>query len=248
MMRLTMMVNQCKAECLRVFRNPYYIFWSLVMPLAFYVIFTRIANTDIADARQWQAHYLMSMAAFSVMGSAIMTLGIRLVQERTQGWTTFMRLTPMPGSVYFFSKMFGQTMIHLFTILFIFIAGFLINGVSLALWQWLGCGLWIWLGSIPFLAIGTLVGTMKRTDTASGVSNMLYLLLAIGGGMWIPLDNMPVLIQHIGEWLPSYSFGNGAWSIVSGSGIQWMNAGILILYLIVFMLLAVYFQKKQQAV
>ncbi len=248
MRNVQMMWNQCKAECLRVFRNPYYIFWSLMMPIAFYFIFTRVTNTNVDNPKQWQAHYLMSMATFSVMGSAIMTLGIRLVQERTQGWTTFMRLTPIPGVVYFLSKMFGQTMVHLFTIIFIFIAGFLINGVTLSSAQWLECGIWIWIGSIPFLAIGTLVGTMKRIDTASGVSNVLYLLLAISGGMWIPLDSLPSVIQHIGVWLPSYSFGNGAWGIVSGQGVAWQSVLILLVYLIVFMLLAASIRKKQQAV
>lgn len=98
------MIAQCKAELLRIIRNPYYVFWSLLMPIMFYFIFTRVVNTGTDDTKQWQAHYLMSMAAFSVMGSAIMTLGIRLVQEQTQGWNTFIRITPLPSSVYFSAK------------------------------------------------------------------------------------------------------------------------------------------------
>lgn len=171
---------QCKAEMLRIIRNPYYVFWSLLMPIMFYFIFTRVVNTGNDDPT-WRAHYLMSMATFSVMGSAIMTLGIRLVQERTQGWTTFIRITPLPGSVYFFGKMFGQTMMHLFSVICIFAAGYLINGVSLSAGQWVLSGLWILIGSLPFLAIGTLVGAMKRVDTASGVSNVIYMALAVAG-------------------------------------------------------------------
>lgn len=94
---------QCKAEMLRIIRNPYYVFWSLLMPIMFYFIFTRVVNTG-SDDLTWRAHYLMSMATFSVMGSAIMTLGIRLVQERTQGWTTFIRITPFAGIDLFFRK------------------------------------------------------------------------------------------------------------------------------------------------
>jgi ABC-2 type transport system permease protein len=232
---------------LRIIRNPYYVFWSLLMPIMFYFIFTRVVNTGNDDPT-WRAHYLMSMATFSVMGSAIMTLGIRLVQERTQGWTTFIRITPLPGSVYFFGKMFGQTMMHLFSVICIFIAGYLINGVSLSAGQWVLSGLWILIGSLPFLAIGTLVGAMKRVDTASGVSNVIYMALAVAGGMWMPIEILPQLMQKIGHWLPSYNYGNGAWEIVRGSAPHWSNVLILLGYLVVFMLLSVYIRKKQEAV
>ncbi|MGG6313334.1 ABC transporter permease [Paenibacillus macerans] len=239
---------QGKAEILRVFRNPYYVFWSLMMPILFYFIFTKVVNTGTDDPGEWQAHYLMSMTTFSVMGSAIMTLGIRLVQERTQGWSTFMRITPLPGPVYFLGKMFGQTMMHLFSIAFIFLAGYLINGVSLSPLTWICSGLWILAGSLPFLALGTLVGLMKRVDTASGVSNVLYLVLAVMGGMWMPMEILPRVMQSIGKWLPSYQFGNGAWAIIRGEAPSWSNVLILLGYLFLFMVLSTYIRKKQEAV
>lgn len=245
---MRLIIIQCKAEMLRIIRNPYYVFWSLFMPMMFYFIFTRIVSSGADDEPLWRAHYLMSMASFSVMGSAIMTFGIRLVQERTQGWANFIRITPLPGSVYFFGKMFGQTMMHLFSVVCIFTAGYFINGVALSARQWVLSGLWILIASLPFLAMGTLVGAMKRVDTASGVSNVIYMALAVAGGMWMPIDILPRIMQRIGHWLPSYNYGNGAWEIVRGVYPQWSNVLILFGYLVIFMLLSVYIRKKQEAV
>jgi ABC-2 type transport system permease protein len=239
---------QCKAEILRVIRNRYFVFWSLVMPILFYYIFTNVVNTNAPDKAEWQAHYLMSMTAFSVMGSSIMTLGIRLVQERSQGWSTFIRITPLADSVYFAAQMVGQGFIHLLSITIIFIAGALINGVSLTAFEWLMSGLWIFFGSLPFLALGTLVGLMKKVETAAGVSNVLYMVLAVAGGMWMPLEIMPKMMQTIGKWLPSYNFGSGAWEIVRGRLPDWKNILILIAYLALFMLLSKYIRRKQEAV
>ncbi|MGE6256454.1 ABC transporter permease [Heyndrickxia sporothermodurans] len=239
---------QCKAEILRVLRNPYFVFWSLLMPIVFYFIFTKVVNTDAADQGQWQAHYLMSMTAFSVMGSSIMTLGIRMVQEKSQGWSTFMRLTPLPDSIYFLGQMIGQSIIHVLSITIIFIAGAIINGVSMSAFEWIMSGLWILIGSIPFLALGTLIGAMKKVETAAGVSNVLYMVLAVAGGMWMPLEVMPKVMQSIGKWLPSYNFGNGAWEIVRGQLPSWKNIIILFGYLIIFMLLSKYVRRKQEAV
>lgn len=238
---------QCKAEMIRILRNPYFVFWSLLMPILFYIIFTKIFNTGIENKQEWQAHYLMSMTAFSVMGSAIMTLGIRLVEERTKGWSMFMRITPLSEHAYFAAKMIGQTVIHIFSITIIFIAGTIINNVSLSPFEWMMSGVWILAGSFPFLALGTLVGTMKRVDTASGISNVIYMILAISGGMWMPMEIMPEFVQNIGKWLPSYNFGNGAWQIIRGSSPDWMNVLILAGYLIVFMLLSGYIRRRQEA-
>ncbi|MBP2240851.1 ABC-2 type transport system permease protein [Cytobacillus eiseniae] len=240
-------IMQCKVEMIRILRNPYFVFWSLFMPIAFYMVFTKIFNSDIQDKEMWQAHYLMSMTTFSVMGSAIMTLGIRLVEERTQGWSMFMRITPLSDHAYFAAKMIGQTVIHIFSIMIIFSAGAIVNGVSLSASEWMLSGLWILIGSLPFLALGTLVGTMKKVDTASGVSNVIYMLLAISGGMWMPIETFPTFIQKIAAWLPSYNFGNGAWEIIRGNSPEWMNFIILFGYLVVFMLLSSYIRKKQEA-
>ncbi|EPD51522.1 hypothetical protein HMPREF1210_02120 [Paenisporosarcina sp. HGH0030] len=245
---MNMFLNQCKIEGLRIFRNPYYLFWSLFMPIVFYVIFTKIMNTDVPDRELWNAHFLMSITTFSVMGSAIMTLGIRMVQEQSQGWTTFMKVTPLSGMVYFLSKMLGQTMIHVLSIVVLFVAGVLINGVSLPAMDWIMSGLWILLGSIPFLGIGVLVGTMKKVETASGVSNMVYMLLAITGGMWMPMEVLPKTIQTLGSWLPAYNYGNGAWEIIRGNVPEVKNIAILAFYLVLFMCLSLYIRKKQQAV
>lgn len=243
-----MLFMQCKVEMLRIVRNPYYVFWSLLMPIVFYFIFTKIVNTGVDNAQAWHAHYLMSMTTFSVMGSAIMTVGIRMVQEQTLGWSVYMRITPLPGSVYFLSKMFGQTVMHLFSIIVIFTSGFLINGVRMSFAQWVGSGLWILVASIPFLALGTMFGSMKRVDTASGVSNVVYMLMAILGGMWMPIDSLPSVLQTIGKWLPSYNYGSGVWAIAAGDAPGLKPMLILAGYLLLFMVLSIYIRKKQEAV
>ncbi len=58
--------HQCQAEMLRMLRNPYYLFWSLLMPIVFYFIFTKVVNYDVPDKDEWNAHYLMSMTTFLV--------------------------------------------------------------------------------------------------------------------------------------------------------------------------------------
>lgn len=245
---MNMFVSQSKAEVVRIFRNPYFIFWSLFMPIVFYFIYTRMFNLDVPDQKVWKAHFLMSMTAFSVMGSSIMNYGIRLVQERTQGWTKFLQVTPLRTGVYFSAKMIAQSVVNIFSIVLIFFIGAMANGVNLTAGEWFLAGSWIFLGSLPFLALGSLVGTMKKVETASGVSNFIYLILAILGGLWMPMEILPKFLQNLGDWLPAYHYGNGAWEIVRGNLPEHRSIIILSAYLVVFMVLSVYIRKKQQVV
>lgn len=245
---MRMLWAQSKAEITRLFRSKIYIFTALMMPIMFYYIFTNLFGSGAESDQEWQAFYLMSMTTFSVMGSAIFSLGIRNVQERSMGFATLMRITPLPASSYFLAKMIGQTVVHLFSILVIFTAGYLINGISLTALEWISSGLWILFGSFCFLGLGTLVGTMKRVDTASGVSNFIYLALAVLGGMWMPPEVLPEFLQKIGQWLPSYHFRSGSWSLTAGELPEFINVVFLVGYLVLFVLLSTYIRKRQEAV
>ncbi|WP_429663952.1 hypothetical protein [Bacillus gobiensis] len=64
----------------------------------------------------------------------------------------------------------------------------------------------------------------------------------------MPLVILPEVMQAIGKWLPSYSFGNRAWQIVAGKTPEVRNILILIGYMVVFMILSSYIRKKQEAV
>lgn len=242
---MNMLLMQCLTEIRRLIRNPFYLFFSLLMPVCFYLLYTNVLPGGSDDGKSWAAYYLMSMTAFSVMGTAVVTLCARNVEEEKLGFTTLVRITPLPSSYYLIAKMIGQTLIQTFSLIVIFLVGIFVNGVSLPLLTWLACALWITAGSFTFLALGTLLGSLKRVDVAVGVSNMLYFALAILGGMWMPIEMMPKFIQNIGQWLPSYSYRNGVWMISDGHMPEVRDMLILAGYMILFILLSIYLRNKK---
>ncbi|MFD0767662.1 ABC transporter permease [Bacillus sp. CGMCC 1.60114] len=238
---------QCKIEILRTFRNKLFIFFSLLMPVMFYYIFTNVVSVpDNGDA--WKAHYLISMATFSIVGTALFSFGVRLSQEKGQGWTQLLQITPLPEGAYLSAKIVAQTLVNAFSIAVIFIAGILINDVQLTIGQWIGAGLWLLIGVTPFLALGTVIGSIKKADAAAGLANILNMCLAILGGLWMPIEVLPKALRSIGEWTPTYRFGSGAWDIVAGKVIGWENVVVLGGYFIVFVVLSIYIRKRQEAV
>ena len=49
-------------------------------------------------------------------------------------------------------------------------------------------------GCLPFAAIGIVVGTIADGDGAQGLTMVLYLVLAALGGLWMPVQILPVAI------------------------------------------------------
>ncbi|MBR2569491.1 MAG: ABC transporter permease [Paenibacillus sp.] len=246
---MNMFITQTKAECLRIVRSPFFILFSIFMPLCFYFLFASLngASTEIAST-QYASFSLMSMTAFSLIGTAMSQFGIRLSFERRDGWVSLLKLTPLTPAVWIGSKMVAHMAVHLLTIAVIFSAGSIVYDLDLSLGQWLVCGLWLWVGSLSFLAVGSLLGTIKNAEAAVAVANLLLMGLAIMGGLWMPLHTLPMWMQKIGEWLPSYRYAHGAWNMLGGSSPAMLDWLILLTAGLLFMVVSGYLLNRREAV
>lgn len=243
-----MFLAQTKAESLRIVRSPFFLLFSILMPLGFYFLFASLngANREMESTTYGQFS-LMSMTAFSLIGTAMSQFGIRLAYERRDGWVRLLKLTPLTPSVWIGSKMVAHMGVHLLSIVLIFTAANVVYDFDLTAGKWILCGLWLWIGSLPFLAIGSLLGTFKNADAVIAVANILQMGLAILGGLWMPLHTLPKWIQAFGEWLPSYRYAHGAWNMLGGMSPAWMDWIILLFCGILFMIVSGYTLNRREA-
>ncbi|MFL9598862.1 hypothetical protein, partial [Aeromonas veronii] len=72
------------------------------------------------------------------------------------------------------------------SIILVFLVGFLVRGIHLTFIQWLMSGLLLLIGAIVFLSLGTILTNFKDEKTASVFSDILFLALAMLGGLWFP--------------------------------------------------------------
>jgi len=246
---MNMFRSQWKAESLRLLRSPFFLLFSLAMPIGFYFLFVSLNGVDLEmSGTTWGVYFLMSMTAFSLIGTAVSQFGIRLSYERKDGWMRLLRLTPLPVEVYIGSKVLSTLAVNLVVIGILFPLAAVIYGLQLTAAQWLLCAAWLWIGSLPFLALGALLGTVKNADATIGIGNVLLMGMAIVGGLWMPLEQLPGWMQAVGQWLPSHQYAQGAWKVLAGGlpGIE--EIVVLLGYGIVFMLASGYLYRRQDAV
>ncbi|MBP0726436.1 ABC transporter permease [Bacillus sp. RG28] len=241
-------IAQCKAELLRSIRNKRFLIFTILFPVAFYFIFTSVNDSNMKiNGVAWKAYYLMSMTAFGLLNSSISSLGVKMAQERSQGWVRLLKITPLSSIAYVGSKIIATSIINLGIIIMMFLVGKFGKGVDLSLTKWVSCGGWLLLGSIVFLALGSLVGTTKKPETAQPIASIFQLGLAMLGGLWMPVVTMPKLMQDIAHWMPTYNFAQGPWRILAGQSVDMKNIWILAGYLVLFFLLSSFILKKQNA-
>lgn len=242
-------VAQLKAELMRTVRNRRYMIFGLVMPMAFYLIFVaQVGGKAKVGGIDWSAYYLMSMTVFGVIGSSLNSLGINLANERTQGWLRLLKTTPLPAWVYLASKMFAQLLLNLGTIIVMFLVGHFAEHVDLSAGQWVGTTLWIWLSSLAFMSIGVFVGSIAGAQATQVVVAGVQMVFSLLGGLWTPMQFLPSWMKNFANYLPTYHMGSGGWNIIGGQMPQMVDFVNLICYLLVFMALSVWVNKRQEAV
>ncbi|WJE15810.1 ABC transporter permease [Halobacillus sp. ACCC02827] len=228
--------NVMKIELLRMGRNPYFIIFSMLMPLVFYAIYTQtVDDTVMIDGTEWKAYFLVSMTCFSMMSASVTTMGIQLLHDRRQPWMSWVKSLPMKHWQYFLGRLSALMVLNLAVILFMFIIVANWKDIDLGFYTWVKIVAWVWLAILPFLALGTWVSVFKTAETAAGFANLITLGLAIIGGLWMPLRQLPVFVREVGAWTPGHLYADGAWSILAGESISALTIIVLAGYFLFFL-------------
>jgi ABC-2 type transport system permease protein len=203
---------------LRILRDRRYLLFTIAFPLGIYLLDThiddpsrRIGGTD------WATYLLVSMAAYGAMGATLSTGSARIAAERSTGWIRQLRATPLPGYGYLTVKLAAGMIVALPTVVLVGLAGVVVNGVHLPAPRWLELVGLLWIGTLPFAGLGILIGCLLDANSSQPVMVGTYMLLAVLGGMWAPVDSLPSTMHAIARVLPSYHFADLGWRTVAGA-------------------------------
>jgi ABC-2 type transport system permease protein len=206
-------------ELLRTFRNRRFLFLSLALPLAFYLLIavpnrheTNLNGTGLSAP----LYMMVGLAGFGAM-NAIFAIGGRIAAERQTGWNRQLRLTPLTTRAYFRAKTVTGYAMATATILLLYIAGAIL-GVRLGAGRWVEMTLLMLIALVPFAALAVGLGHVLNADSIGPAIGGLTAMLSILGGMWFPPTGT---MRDIAEALPSFwlveashvGVGGSAWGM-----------------------------------
>jgi ABC-2 type transport system permease protein len=222
--------KETKYEFLKRWRMPIYSLSVLLFPAMFYTLFGLILNRD-ANGHANAARYLMAtMGCYGVLGVSLFAFGVGIAVERGQGWLEVKRASPMPAAAHFVGRIGTCLLFSLLVFLSLFFLGTTFGGVRLESTQIVSLMLTQVIGSIPFCALGLLIGYLAKPNSAPSIVNMIYLPLSFLSGLWMPIQILPEFLQKAAALLPTYHFGQLALHAVAerSNGAPQTHIGVLI--------------------
>jgi ABC-2 type transport system permease protein len=197
------MLAYTRFEITRTFRNVRYLAISLGLPVLLYLLFNQIYS-KAGSPGGVGTYFLVGMACFSMITSAISANGGTLPAERTGGWLRQLRTTPLSGTGFIVAKVVLATAVVIPGLAAVSLAAILVGHVDMSIAQWAGFIALVLAGSIPFGFIGLLIGQLLDTQSAQPVQGILSMLLSFGGGLFFPMSLFPDALQSVARVLPTH--------------------------------------------
>ncbi len=220
-------IREASTEVIKAARMPQFAIPTIVLPPAFYALFALgMGRGDV----QMATYTLATFGVYAVMGPALFGFGANVASERETGQLELKRLSPMPAGAHVTAKLFATMVFSAVAIALVYALG-LYAGVRLSMTQWATLAAVHILAVIPFALIGLGIGYRLGQKAAIAIVNILFLGMAVMGGLWMPISILPEAIQTIAWGLPSYHLGELALMVVgrSDAANMWLHIGPLTL-------------------
>jgi ABC-2 type transport system permease protein len=196
---LTNLVTLTRVRMLLALRNKMFFFFSVVMPLGFFFLYTGvIAKGDPQQVR----YFLGPVLALNVMGS-FWGLSATLVTFREQGILRRFHVAPVSASDMLASSLLANFVLTLPTVTTIIVLTRLVfqvkNFGNLPV-----AFLFVGVGTVSFGALGLVVASVTNTMQETQILNQLmWLPLIFLSGAALPLGYLPKAAQAFSVFLPA---------------------------------------------
>lgn len=197
-------VTALRLEVRRVLRNRRTVFFILVLPSLFFFMFG-VSNKAVKSSEIALAYVMISMAVYGAMvGNTSGAASVAV--ERSLGWSRQLRLTPLHPAAYIGMKVLTSMTLGLIAVCSTFAIG-AIAGVHMPAAVWIEAALASWASSLVFAAFGLLVGFLFPAENVMQFVGPLLAVMAMLGGLFIPLSQLPRGMQTFARFTPMYGVG-----------------------------------------
>jgi ABC-2 type transport system permease protein len=181
-------LEEVRCEALRMVRNPALAAPVMIMPVALYSLFALMLFGEAIDKDPMTGLFFFS--AFSIMGismPALFGLSTSLAMEREMGMLLLKRAQPAPAGSWLVAKIACGVGFGLLAYLPIVIVAVTTGKLALDAGSIINVSLTLVACSIPFCAMGLMMGSLIKGTAAAGFANVVYLPGCYLSGLFFPL-------------------------------------------------------------
>jgi ABC-2 type transport system permease protein len=209
-------------------RNRAFLFFSLIMPLAFLFIYMGIFGRGKVQA---VPYLLAEVLALTVMGS-FWGLSVQLVTFREQGILRRFRVTPVGASAMLASSLLSNYVLTLPTVAIEFYLSRQVFNMA-GLGDILSIFVLVTVGTVTFASLGLIVASVTNTMQETQIINQIiwFVFLFISGAT-IPFPMLPGIAQKVALFLPATYLVSGLQRVMSERNTGIMDLGVYLASLV----------------
>ncbi|AIV37124.1 ABC transporter permease [Streptomyces sp. CCM_MD2014] len=220
-----MIAAQAVLETKMLLRNGEQLLLTVIIPTLLLVLFSSV---DIIDTGAGEAVDFLApgILALAVMSTAFTGQAIATGFERRYGVLKRLAASPLPRWALMTAKTASVLVTEVLQIVLLTVIAFALGwspqgnpGAVLLL---------LVLGTAAFSGLGLLMAGTLKAEATLAAANLVFLLLLVGGGVIVPLDEFPDAAQDVLGLLPISALSDGLRDVLQhGASLPWGDLGIL---------------------
>ncbi len=221
-----MIAAQTAMETRLLLRNGEQVLLTVVIPTGILALFSLLPILDLGQGRR--VDFLApGVIALAVLSTAFTSQAIATGFERRYGVLKRMAATPLPRWGLLAAKTATVLLVELGQIA-------LLSAVALALgWSPQGSPFAVLVllvaGTAAFSGLGLLMAGTLRAEATLAAANLVFLLLLVGGGVIVPLDEFPEPVRAALGLLPISALSGGLRDVLQhGAGLPVADLVVLL--------------------
>ncbi|MFD5102620.1 ABC transporter permease [Streptomyces albidochromogenes] len=220
-----MIAAQTVFETKMLLRNGEQLLLTVVIPALLLVLFSSV---DIIDTGAGPAVDFLApgVLALAVMSTAFTGQAIATGFERRYGVLKLLGTSPLPRWALMTAKTLSVLVTEVLQVVLLtaiaFGLGWSPHGSPFAVL------LLLVLGTAAFSGLGLLMAGTLRAEATLAAANLVFLLLLVGGGVIVPLDEFPDAVRSVLGLLPISALSDGLRDVLQqGGAMPWGALGVL---------------------
>jgi ABC-2 type transport system permease protein len=181
-------VTETRYELTRMIRTPNIAVPVLILPCGLYALFALlIAGEAINKDPNLGVFLFMAFSIMAVTMPALFGTGVSLALERDMGLLRLKRAQPAPPAAWVVAKIASGLILAVLAYAPILALALITGKLSLGTGQVLALSGALMVGTIPFCAMGLMIGSLVSGTSAPAYANLIYLPGCYLSGMFFPL-------------------------------------------------------------
>jgi ABC-2 type transport system permease protein len=200
-------VHQYRYDQRQFWREPASVFFTVVMPLIFLVLFVAIFGNDTThigrSTVKTATYYVPAILSLSIVNATFVNLTIWLTIVRQRGQLKRVRATPCPSWVVIAGRTFTAVAIAAVMTVIVCAFGVLFYGVKLPTHTLPGALVSLLVGTLSLAALGFACASIVPSENAAPpIANVVVLPLEFISGIFVPSDQIPGWMNDVAGIFP----------------------------------------------